>query len=91
MLPLNVTVPNTHVLMTECAARRKVSVALVRKRNVYSLATAEELAAQIGADLPGWSRAVLRGYDAANRRFQDLCVASRQQRRTARTWRPADH
>lgn len=75
---LKVTVPTAKVLVNGCVARRKVSVALVRSRNLYLLATAEELAAQVRADLPGWPREVLQGYDAANRRFQSLCLATRK-------------
>ncbi|MGF6604562.1 putative transcriptional regulator [Paraburkholderia sp. GAS448] len=71
-------VPSVQTLLTECVARRTVRKAHAGKRHVYWLLTAEEADRLGRADLPTWSEAVLEGYDAANRRFQEACMASRR-------------
>lgn len=70
------SIPNVRRLLNECVARRTISTALCGRRNVYWRATAGEGCANVLA--PGWSQAVLQGYDAERRRFRDLCMAGRR-------------
>lgn len=73
---LTSSIPNVRRLLTECVARRTISMALSGKRNVYWLATKGDACANVL--VPGRSQAVLQGYDAERRRFRDLCMTGRR-------------
>ncbi|QQC67987.1 hypothetical protein [Paraburkholderia ginsengisoli] len=72
---VNGAIANVQTVLTECVARRAVRKANAGKRHVYVLVTAEEAAEDAGT--PVWSQTILQGYDAANRRFIELCMVAR--------------
>ncbi|SIO72621.1 hypothetical protein SAMN05444172_9085 [Burkholderia sp. GAS332] len=71
------SIPGVQEALAECVAKRTVGKALIGKRYVYWLLTLNEAGTDVRPEPPVRSQRELRGYDAGNRRFAELCMSAR--------------
>ncbi|MCI0151925.1 hypothetical protein KNO81_39495 [Paraburkholderia sediminicola] len=71
--------PEAQRMLSACVATGTVKESRDGRRAVYRLRTEEDIQGERErAERNMLPKGVLRGYDAVNRRFQDLCMASRR-------------